>query len=356
MKILSVESVAKLLNIYGFDNYMKDLIKALKQDFSRWQTFTKMPRPAMHVPGGVLELMPICDNELYYTFKYVNCHPKNPLIGQQTVVATGQLSRIDTGYPLMLSEMTVLTALRTAATSALATDLMTRKDAHILALIGTGAQSEFQVRGLRLVRDIKEVRYFDIDPKAMDKFEKNMKGKSLKLTRCKNAKEAVKGADIITVCTACKANVNVIKNEWVKAGIHINALGGDTIGKTELELSILSRCRIVVEYFDQSLVEGEIQRLSKKKAKKLVHAELYELVNGSKKGRENNKEITLFDSVGIALEDYSALRLTYELAGKYNIGEERNLTPKINDPKDLISVLFGSLHLDSLISTEKRIN
>ncbi len=339
MKIISVESLTKILKHHGFDNFMMDLMRSLKRDYGRWQSFTKMPRPAMHVPSGVIELMPICDNQLYYTFKYVNCHPKNTLIGQQTVVATGQLSRIDTGYPLMFSEMTLLTALRTAATAALATDLMARKNTHVLTIIGTGAQSEFQVQGLQLVRDITEVRYFDTDSKAMDKFEKNMSNKHLKLVRCKDVQEATIGADIITVCTACKAHVDVIKNEWVKEGVHINALGGDTVGKTELELGILSRSRIVVEYFDQAFIEGEIQRLSKKQAKKMAHGELHEVVRGLKKGRENDEEITLFDSIGIALEDYSALRLTYELAEKYNIGEERNITPVLKDPKDLISTL-----------------
>ncbi len=339
MKILTVESITKLINRHGFDNYLGDIMEALRRDFSSWRNFTKMPRPAMHVPGGVLELMPICDNKEYYAFKYVNCHPKNTLIGQQTVVATGQLSRIDTGYPLMFSEMTILTALRTAATSALVTDLMARKNAHVLAIIGTGAQSEFQVQGLQLVRDIKEIKYYDIDTKAMDKFEKNMVGKSFNLVRCNNAQEAIIGADIITVCTACKAHVDVIKNDWISAGVHINALGGDTVGKTELELSILPRCRIVIEYFDQSFVEGEIQRLNKKDAKKLVYAELHELVNGSKKGREDDNEITLFDSVGIALEDYSVLRLTYELANKYDIGQDLQLTPILPDPKNLFSAL-----------------
>ena len=341
MKILSVESVGELLHCHGLDAFLMDLMRDLKRDFGRWESFTKMPRPAMHVPGGVLELMPIYDNELYYTFKYVNCHPKNPLMGKQTVVATGQLSRIDTGYPVMFSEMTILTALRTAATSALATDLLARKNAQTVAIIGTGAQSEFQVRGAQLVRDIKEIRYFDIDSKAMDKFYKNMKRSSLRLVRCKNAQEAVKGADIITTVTACKANVDVVKNHWITPGVHINALGGDTVGKTELELSILSRAKIVVEYFEQSIVEGEIQRLSGKEAKKRVYAQMHELVTGKKKGRENDQEITLFDSVGIALEDYSVLRLTYELAQKYTIGEERNLTPVLRDPKDLVE----SLHI-----------
>ncbi|OGH19402.1 MAG: ornithine cyclodeaminase [Candidatus Levybacteria bacterium RIFCSPHIGHO2_12_FULL_38_12] len=340
MKIITVEALSEIINRHGFENFMRDLIEVLKQDFIRWDSFTKMPRPAIHVDGGVLELMPICDNKQYYSFKYVNCHPKNPLIGLSTVVATGQLSRIDTGYPLLFSEMTILTALRTAATSALATDFMARKDSRTLVIIGTGSQSEFQVLALQLIRDIKEVRFFDIDTHAMDKFEKNLSNHQFKLVRCKNAEEAFEGADIITVCTANKAQVVVIKNDWIASGVHINALGGDTVGKTELELSILSRSRITVEYFDQSFIEGEIQRLTRKDAKKFVHAELHELVREVKKGRENKNEITIFDSVGIALEDYSALRLTYELAEEYDIGKELNLTPVTQDPKDLISCVL----------------
>ena len=94
-----------------------------------------------------------------------------------------------------------------------------------------------------------------------------------------------------------------------------------------------------MEYFDQSFVEGEIQRLSFRQARKLVYAELHELINGKKKGRENDQEINLYDSVGIALEDYSALRLTYELAEKYGLGEERNFTPVLDNPKNLFRVL-----------------
>jgi len=339
MKIITVESLHRLIKRHGFDAYMRDLIVVLKIDFGVWETFTKMPRPAMHVPGGVIELMPICDNKQYYSYKYVNGHPKNPITGHLTVSATGQLSRIDTGYPLLFSEMTILTAFRTAATAALATDLMARKDAHVAAIIGTGAQSEFQIRALTLVRDLTEVRYFDLDEKAMDKFEKNMKDTSLRLVRCKSVKEAVTGADIITVCTASKAHVAVVKDEWITEGAHINGLGGDTAGKTELEHATLLRSRIAVEYFDQSFIEGEIQRFTRTEAKKHVSAHLFELVRGSKKGRMNEKEITLFDSVGVALEDYSVLRLTYELAEKYDIGEELTLIPDLKDPKDLFSAL-----------------
>jgi ornithine cyclodeaminase len=345
MKIITIDSLTKIIKMHGLENFLKDLIARLKTDFGRWEEFNKMPRPAMYVPRGVLELMPVCDGE-YYTFKYVNCHPRNPESGLMTVVATGQLSRIDTGYPLMFSEMTLLTALRTAATTALATDLMARKDSSVLAIIGTGAQSEFLVKALCMVRGIKEVRYFDIDPRAMDKFLDNfLLGKLaantalFRFVRCANAAEAVLGADIIITCTACKGHVEVLKNDWIVSGTHINGIGGDAPGKTELGFDLLERSRIVVEYFDQCLLEGEIQRYSKEEAKVKVYAEMHEIVTGKKKGRESEDEITLFDSVGIGLEDYSVLRLTYELSEKYGIGEEMDLIPGLADPKNLISLI-----------------
>lgn len=338
MKILTEENLAKIIKRHGLENYLIGLMEQLKKDFSRWQEFNKIPRPAMHVPNGVLELMPVCDKK-YYTFKYVNCHPKNPENKLMTVVATGQLSEIKAGYPLMFSEMTVLTALRTAATTAIATDLMSRKNSHVLAIIGTGAQSEFLVKAICLVRNITEVRYFDIDSLAMDKFENNLKNSTFKLTRCVDSQEAVRGADIITTCTACRAHVDVIKNNWVVSGVHINGIGGDSAGKTELEFSILSRSKIVVEYFDQSIVEGEIQRFTEKQAKEKVYAELHEVITGKKSGRKTESEITLYDAVGIGLEDYSALKFTYELANKYKIGQELNFTPVLDDPKNLISML-----------------
>jgi ornithine cyclodeaminase len=339
MKILSVEALSGLIRAHGIENYLQDLMSKLEQDFARWEEFNIIPRPAMHVPGGVLELMPVCDST-YYTFKYVNCHPKNPDTGLMTVVATGQLSEISTGYPLFFSEMTVLTALRTAATTALATKHLSRKDSHVLAIIGTGAQSEFLVKAIGLVRDITEVRFFDIDPKAMDKFESNCEGKPFALFRAGSVAEAVAGADIITTCTACKAHVDVLKNDWVKDGVHINGIGGDCPGKTELEVSILSRAKIVVEYFDQSIIEGEVQRWTKEEGKKNIYGELYEIIRGEKAGRTDAKDITLYDSVGIALEDYSVLTLTYELMQRYGVGMDVGCTPELHDPKNLMSVLM----------------
>ena len=127
IKIITVQDIAKIVHRRGFNQFVLDLITYLKQDFARWHEVDKSPRHAIHVDGGVIELMPVADAK-YYTFKYVNGHPKNPFSGLQTVVATGQLSQVENGYPLMYTEMSILTGLRTAATAAIAAELLSRPD------------------------------------------------------------------------------------------------------------------------------------------------------------------------------------------------------------------------------------
>ena len=235
--------------------------------------------------------------------------------------------------------MTVLTALRTAASTVMAADLLARKDSKTIALIGTGAQSEFQTLAHKLIRPIETVKYFDTDPEAMVKYAHNMKDSGLELIACDSAKEACEGVDMIVVCTACKLHAVVIENDWIKDGMHISGLGGDCPGKTELEKDILFRGKVVVEYTEQSLVEGEIQNLTPAEVEQVLHAEVWEILTGKKKGRENDSEITIYDSVGFAIEDFSVLRLALDLAERYNIGSQMEMVPPIKDPKNLFSAL-----------------
>ena len=340
MKIITLKDIEHLIQHHTFNQFMRDLIAYVYADFKKWADFDKSPRHVIHVAGGVAELMPIANKELY-SYKYVNGHPKNTKANKFTIIATGQLVTVEDGYPLMYSEMTLLTAFRTAATSAIATQLMSRISSKTLCLIGTGAQSEFQLLANLLVRDINRVQYYDIDAKAMDKFSKNIKSRNLgiELVPCKTHKEAVLGSDIIITCIAEKAHVNAVMSEWVSSGTHINGIGGDCPGKTELELALLPRTKIAVEFLAQTRIEGEIQRLDAKEVDTLVKAELWELINGTKTLRTNEDDITLFDSVGFALEDFSVLRLVNDLAKKYNLGHELDMIPNITDTKNLISLL-----------------
>ncbi len=332
MLILDVYDIKNIVQKIGFKDFFIKLIEILESDFKNWDNFDKMPRIATHFSYGVLELMPTSDEE-FYAYKYVTGHPRNPKFNKTTVMATGQLSTIQTGEPVLISEMTLLTALRTAATSAMAAKYLARKNSQILCLIGTGAQSEFQTLAFNTLFDIKEIRYFDVDPKAMDKYENNMKKYSFNLTRCKNAKEAVDGADIVTTITADKKNQTILTKEMIQKGMFINGVGGDCPGKTEMSKEVVEMSSVFVEYLPQTKIEGEIQQVSDD----FPTTELYEVVKGLKKGRRNDDEVTLFDSVGFAIEDFSVLKLVYKLAQEYDIGRELDLIPSMNDPKDLFT-------------------
>ncbi len=334
LRVLQIQDIKSLIEKIGHEKFTKELVKTLEEDYFKWETFDKTPRVANHVNGGVIELMPISD-EVLYTFKYVNGHPKNPEQNKFTIMATGQLSKVSTGEPLMFCEMTLLTAFRTAANSVMAAKYLAKKDSQVLSLIGAGAQSEFQFLAFLYYFDLKEVRFYDVDIDAMNKFEKNMKKFNIKLTPCKNVEEAIQDADIITTCTADKSYQTILKKDMIKNDVYINAIGGDCPGKTELEKELVENSVVVCEFLEQCKIEGEIQQL----AKDYVCTELYEIVRGEKTINVQTHGSVIFDSVGFAIEDYSVLRLVYELAKKYNIGTNMNLVPQIEDVKDLYSLL-----------------
>lgn len=339
MKLIRIQDVRTLMTHIDIKDFLKNLSAILMEDFSHWGEFQKSARYAAYVDNGVLELMPVCGPQLF-SFKYVNGHPNNPKSNRLNIVALGMLANVETGYPLMLSEMTLLTALRTAATSALASKLMARTNSKKLAIIGCGAQSEFQVLAHHALFDLTEVRYFDLDSIAMNRFAGHLSQESFQLIAAPNAKTAINGADLIVTATAARSKTKVIEREWLMPGQHISGIGGDSPGKTELDPGILDIAKIAVEYFPQTQHEGEIQNLGDA-AKSRVYAELWELCNHSKKGRNNDAEITLFDDVGFALEDYSILRYVYQLAEQFNIGLAPDLIPEdMPDPKNL----FGLLH------------
>lgn len=339
MLVLQIEDIKKIVSKKGFRAFISMLVETLEVDYQQWEGFDKSARVATHVEGGVIELMPISNKE-FYTFKYVNGHPKNPKENKFTVMATGQLSQTSTGEPLLFSEMTLLTALRTAATSAMAAKYLAKKDSKVLALIGTGAQSEFQTLAFLEFFKIEEIRYYDIDKEAMKKYEKNIQHLNVKLTPCKDTPQAVKGADIITTCTADKRYQTILTKQMIENDVFINALGGDCPGKTELEKALLQTNTIVVEYLKQSRIEGEIQQLEKD----FTCTELYEVIRKEKELNVQKNGTIIYDSVGFALEDYSVLRLIYSLAKEYNVGQEMHLIPNISNVKDLFSLIKKDTH------------
>lgn len=332
---VSVDHMMKIVLEIGVEEVLVGITEYLEEDFRRWKLFDKTPRVASHSHEGVIELMPTSDGDIY-GFKYVNGHPKNTKEGLQTVTAFGVLSDVHTGYPVLLSEMTILTAFRTAATSALAAKYLAPKNSECMAIIGNGAQSEFQALAFKAILGIKKLRLYDIDPVATKKFVFNLESKGFEITVCDSAEQAVQGAQIVTTVTADKQCATILTDNMVGAGIHINAIGGDCPGKTELHRDILLRSDIFVEYPPQTRIEGEIQQLSEDHPV----TELWQVIRGDAVGRKDDKQITLFDSVGFAVEDFSALRYIrdqLEATGQY---QDLDMLADPDEPRDLFGMIM----------------
>lgn len=331
---VSVENMMRLVHHIGIERVLTELTDVIEADFKRWELFDKTPRVASHSREGVIELMPTSDGEIY-SFKYVNGHPKNMSQGLQTVTAFGLLAEVSTGYPVLLTEMTLLTALRTAATSAMAARHLAPKGATTMAMIGNGAQAEFQALAMKAVVGITSLRLFDIDPNATEKTRRNLEGSGLDVTACTTPEAAIEGAQIVTTCTADKQYATILTDNMVGAGVHINAIGGDCPGKTELHRDILSRADTFVEYPPQTRIEGEIQQMDPD----YPVTELWQVVTGQVSGRVNDKQITLFDSVGFAIEDFSALRYVRERVRDTAFFQPVDLIADPDDPRDLFGML-----------------
>ena len=332
---VSVDHMMKLVLKVGIDRFLTELAAVIEEDFRRWPIFDKTPRVASHSQEGVIELMPTSDGTLY-GFKYVNGHPKNTRDGRQTVTAFGVLSDVGNGYPMLMTEMTILTALRTAATSAVAAKYLARPNARTMAIIGNGAQSEFQARAFKALIGVDTLRLYDLDASATRKCARNLAGLGFTIVECGSVEEAVEGADIVTTVTADKQYATILSDNHVGPGIHINAVGGDCPGKTELSKDILLRSDIFVEYPPQTRIEGEIQQL----AADHPVIELWQVMTGETEGRRSADQITLFDSVGFATEDFSALRYVREKIAEHGMFAELDLLADPDEPRDLYGMLL----------------
>ncbi len=331
---VSVDNMMKLVHHIGLETVLCNIAAALENDYKRWELFDKTPRVASHSDVGVIELMPASDGT-HYGFKYVNGHPSNTKQGLQTVTAFGLLADVQTGYPILLSEMTMLTALRTAAMSALAAQNLAPKNAKTMAMIGNGAQSEFQCTAFKALLGIENIRLFDTDSNATQKCAANLAASGLNISQCSSSEEAIEGAQIITTCTADKQYATILTDNMVGPGVHINAIGGDCPGKTELHKDILLRSDIFVEYTPQTRIEGEIQQLDSDHDV----TELWQVISGQAAGRSSDHQITLFDSVGFAIEDFSALCYIHKMIQNSDYYIELDMLADPDDPRDLFGML-----------------
>ena len=252
--------------------------------------------------------------------KIVNVHPDNLKIGLPTVMALVVLNSTETGAPLAIMDGTYLTDIRTGAAGGIAAKHLARPDSKVVGMVGAGNQARTQLLALAQVFDIEQVRITSKVISHYKEFEKEMEGiVDCELLQTPHVEE-VCDCDILVTTTPVRSPV--VKNEWVKEGTHINAIGADAKGKQELDSQLLTRAKVVVDDIVQASHSGEVNvPLSTGViSSKDIYCELGEVIAGVKSGRESDEEITIFDSTGLAIQDLSTANLVFERAVEKGIG------------------------------------
>jgi len=317
--LLTAKDIQKLMS-------HKDAIKAVSRAFASYARNQYLMPSKIYLDirkyNGDFRAMPAWDTQHdLVSLKWVNAYPDNPRKGYPAIMALVILSDAKNGHPLAVMDGTILTNLRTGAGGGVAVKHLSRKNVHSLALIGCGHQAYAQFSSIREVRPIQTVTLWDISQKAMSNLSHRLKRFSVQVRLAKNIQDAISYADVIVTTTPSRKPI--IKYPWVRPGTHINAIGADAPGKQELDPVLLKHAKVIVDSWDQASHSGEINVPVRKKtlSKKNIFAALGDIVIGKKKGRTNQKEITVFDSTGLAIQDGAVGRLIYNKAKEKKIGK-----------------------------------
>jgi alanine dehydrogenase len=254
--------------------------------------------------------------------KSVNVHPYNEDL--PTVMATILLTDPANGYNIAVLDGTFITKMRTGAAGGLAAKYLSREDSRTAGFVGCGVQAYAQLDHLMLVRKIEEIKAFDIRLDAKENFCRYAETKyNLKSIRAASVQEAVSDCDIVTTVTP--STTPLVQKEWIREGTHINGIGADAKGKQELYSDLTKSCRIVIDEWSQASHSGEINVPVSDGiiTKKNIYAQLGEIVAGKKKGRTDNRQITLFDSTGLAIQDVSVAFTVFQRLDKKKLLEVR---------------------------------
>ncbi len=258
------------------------------------------------------------------SLKWVNAHPQNARSGLPAVMAVIILNDAKTGFPLSIMDGTYATSIRTGAGAAVAAKYLARKDSSVVGLVGCGVQARTQLLALRKIFKIKEVRVRGYDISSAKNFMSQMKIVREQMAMAKSIEACVRGCDIVVTTTPSRAPI--VKAKWISPGTHFNAIGADARGKQELDPQILRTAKVVVDDWAQASHSGEINVPLEQGviSRKDIYAELGEIVCGQKPGRANAKEITVFDSTGLAIQDTAIADVIFRAAIRQKIGRYVN--------------------------------
>jgi len=322
--ILTGKQIKKLLE-------MKDVLVAVENAY-RHKGLNKVQMPPkvylfFEKFDGDLRTMPSYVEDMDVSaVKIVNVHPQNQKnYGMRTVMAVLVLVNPHTGAPLAFMDATHITDMRTGAASGIASKYLARPNPKVLGIIGAGNQARTQMLALiTQYGHFDEVRINDLYPEKskalVREFRRKYKEQVGKFKAVSDPKDCVVDSDIVVTATASRAPI--VKDEWVRPGTHINCIGADAPGKQEMDPKILKRARLVIDDWEQASHSGEINvPLSKGElTKDDVNAEIGHIVAGLKPGRENDDQITVFCSTGLAVQDCLTAKIAYDAAVVQKVG------------------------------------
>jgi len=233
-----------------------------------------------------------------------------------------------TGMPLAIMDCAYITAMRTGAATGVSAKYLAREEAKAVGIVGAGAIALPQVAAIAEVRELSSVKVHDLDPTAATRLVSALKNRGLQADVVESPRDACRDVDILVTCTPARSPV--VRGEWIEEGMHISAVGADMAHKRELDSAVYARAnKWVTDLVKQALITGEIAQALADGAitEKSMHATLGEIVAGQKKGRENDAEITVFKSTGMAIQDVATAKRVYELAEQKGLGVEVSITP-----------------------------
>ncbi len=322
MIALSSTDIARLLPMESAISLVAGALKSAANG-----TATLPLRQAMDVgAGNRLGIMPgaLQDPPLFGA-KLISLFPENPASGYSSHLGLMVLFEADHGTPVAILDAALLTAIRTAAASAVATDALARADAQVLAIVGTGEQAAFHIESLRCVRDIRALHLVGRRPERTAEFAAQVAAQhpQLQIETFDTVRDAVAGADI--VCTVTSAQDTVLEGDWIGAGTHVNAVGASIPTMREIDAALVRKSRLFVDYRPSALAQAReiIEALeSGLIPPEHILGEVGALLEGRVTGRRGAQDITLFRSLGIAAEDIACAHFAVQQARLQGMGTE----------------------------------
>ncbi|MGH7774035.1 MAG: ornithine cyclodeaminase family protein [Candidatus Binatia bacterium] len=320
MLVLSEKDVQRLLNI-------EELIQVLEQAHIQFSTGkavmpVRLVVPLSEIKGRITSMPAYLSEDKALGMKVVTYFQENPKQGLPVILATITLYSPDTGKLMAIMEGSYITAIRTACVSAVATKALANPETPVMGILGAGVQARAHILALSKVKRISKIKVHSPSGKSAQRLKEELEPQvGVEIEAVRSAAETVQEADLVVTVTTAKEPI--LRADWLKSGIHINAVGSHRPDLREIDAATVKRAKVVVDSREAIMAEcGDVLLAIKEGAirEDHVHAEIGEVLAGKRPGRTDTKEITLYKSVGIAIQDVAAAQLVYKKALQQRAG------------------------------------